>query len=422
MKKFRILGIIAIIAILANFIGGLDEDWKDFKKGFEEGQSGATEMYESGHHMITRVKLNVKPLSGTTVDSLNNNRVDSPLPYTVTEIETYAKPSAWYILVIGLAIPGLFFFLIGFYSLIRLLISISRRKVFTPANVLRLRWFAYTSASLKILTAIGEWNFPALIGLCEVENDTVMRDLTLYSPLKEAGYRYVMTHCSDLRGINVALLYQRDRFKLLSYSALSVGNFKGHRPTRDILHVSGLLLTGDTLDIMVAHLPSRSGGVRQSEPYRLYAAQKLKDAADSLINVRPSAKLIIMGDFNDYPTDKSVVQVLQALSPEVSTHHDRLYHLLARKAKDRNFGSYKYQGEWGLLDHLIVSGTLLDISGTLFTEEKKANVARLPFLLTKDEKYGGMQPFRTYVGMKYQEGYSDHLPVYVDFETNQSEY
>ena len=274
----------------------------------------------------------------------------------------------------------------------------------------------------RTLTAIGEWNFPALIGLCEVENDTVMRDLPLYSPLKEAGYRYVMTHCSDLRGINVALLYQRDRFKLLSYSALSVGNFKGHRPTRDILHVSGLLLTGDTLDIMVAHLPSRSGGVRQSEPYRLYAAQKLKDAADSLINVRPSTKLIIMGDFNDYPTDKSVVQVLQALSPEVSTHHDRLYHLLARKAKDRNFGSYKYQGEWGLLDHLIVSGTLLDVSGTLFTEEKKANVARLPFLLTKDEKYGGMQPFRTYVGMKYQEGYSDHLPVYVDFETNQSEY
>lgn len=98
MKKFRILGIIAIIAILANFIGGLDEDWKDFKKGFEEGQSGATEMYESGHHMITRVKLNVKPLSGTTVDSLNNNRVDSPLPYTVTEIETYGQ-------AIGLVYP-----------------------------------------------------------------------------------------------------------------------------------------------------------------------------------------------------------------------------------------------------------------------------------------------------------------------------
>lgn len=274
----------------------------------------------------------------------------------------------------------------------------------------------------RTLIAVGEWNFPALIGFCEVENDIVMRDLTLYSPLKEAGYRYVMTHCPDLRGINVAFMYQRDRFKLLSYSSLPIGKFKDHRPTRDILHVSGLLLTGDTLDIMVAHLPSRSGGARQSEPYRLYAAQKLKNAADSLFRARPSAKLIIMGDFNDHPTDKSIVQVLQALPPEATPHHHRLYHLLANKAKDRNFGSYKYQGEWGVLDHLIVSGSLLDASGTLFTEEKRANVVRLPFLLTKDEKYGGMQPFRTYYGMKYQEGYSDHLPVYVDFETNQDEY
>ena len=161
MNKFRILGVIAIIAIIANFFGGLDENWRDFKKGFEDGHNSAMEIYEPGRHIIphhaTSVKLNVEPLPETTVDSLSNNRVDWTLPYTVTEIETYAKPSAWYILAIGLAIPGLFFFLIGFYSLIRLLISISRRKVFTPANVLRLRWFAYTSASLKILTAIGEW-------------------------------------------------------------------------------------------------------------------------------------------------------------------------------------------------------------------------------------------------------------------------
>lgn len=180
MKKFRILGIIAIIAILANFIGGLDEDWKDFKKGFEEGQSGATEMYESGHHMITRVKLNVKPLSGTTVDSLNNNRVDSPLPYTVTEIETYAKPSAWHILVMGLAIPGIFLFLIGFCSLIRLLISISRREVFTSANVRRLRWFAYTSASLEILIAVDEW----IVGNAAVEQIS----LPGYKIISYAGY------------------------------------------------------------------------------------------------------------------------------------------------------------------------------------------------------------------------------------------
>lgn len=157
--------------------------------------------------------------------------------------------------------------------------SLKNDREFLPHS---LRHWGYSRYKKKIdnvartLAAVGEWNFPVLIGLCEVENDTVMRDLTLYSPLKEADYRYVMTHSPDQRGIDVALLYQRDRFKLLTCSSIPVGNFENHRPTRDILHVSGLLLTGDTLDVLVAHLPSRSDGARQSEPYRLFAAQKLK--------------------------------------------------------------------------------------------------------------------------------------------------
>jgi hypothetical protein len=184
MNKFRILGIIAIIAIIANFFGGLNENWRDFKEGFNEGQNNAMKMYEPGHHIIpynaTRAKLNVEPLPGTTVDSLNNNRVVWALPYTVTEIETYAKPSAWHILVMGFAIPGMFLFLIGFCSLIRLLISISRREVFISANVRRLRWFAYTSASLEILIAIGEW----IIGSAAVEQIS----LPGYKIISYAGY------------------------------------------------------------------------------------------------------------------------------------------------------------------------------------------------------------------------------------------
>lgn len=184
MNKFRILGIIAIIAIIANFFGGLNENWRDFKEGFEEGQNTAVKMYEPGRHIIphnaTRAKLNVEPLPGTTVDSLSNNRVDWALPYTVTEIETYVKPSAWHILVMGFAIPGMFLFLIGFYSLIRLLISISRREVFTSANVRRLRWFAYTSASIEILIAIGEW----MIGSAAVEQIS----LPGYKIISYAGY------------------------------------------------------------------------------------------------------------------------------------------------------------------------------------------------------------------------------------------
>ena len=128
----------------------------------------------------------------------------------------------------------------------------------------------------RVITAIGEWSPPALVGLCEVENDTVLRDLTRRSPLKELSYRYVMTNSPDLRGIDVALLYQRDLFKLLSSRSISIPPLKQYRPTRDLLHVSGLLLTGDTLDVFVCHLPSRSGGAKESEPYRLYAAHILR--------------------------------------------------------------------------------------------------------------------------------------------------
>lgn len=93
----------------------------------------------------------------------------------------------------------------------------------------------------------------------------------------------------------------------------------------------------------------------------------------------------------------------------------KLYHLLARKAQSKNFGSYKYRGEWGLLDHLIVSGSLLNSANSFSTSENKATVSNLPFLLTEDKKYGDKEPFRTYKGMKYQGGISDHLPIYVDF-------
>ena len=268
----------------------------------------------------------------------------------------------------------------------------------------------------RVITAVGEWNPPALVGLCEVENDSVLRDLTLRSPLKELGYRFVITHSPDLRGIDVALLYQRDLFKLLSYRSIPIPPFKEHRPTRDVLHVSGLLLNSDTLDVFVCHLPSRSGGAKESEPYRLHAAKKLRAEVDSIMNKRFHPQVIIMGDFNDYPSNKSIQEVLypSTSNPPLIPSY-KLYHLLASKAKSHKFGSYKFHGEWGLLDHLIVSETLLDTASGFFTSEEKANVAHLPFLLEEDNKYGGDEPFRTYKGMKYHGGISDHLPVYTDF-------
>lgn len=272
----------------------------------------------------------------------------------------------------------------------------------------------------RVLIATGGWTSPALVALCEVENDSVMRDLTRYSALREADYRYVMTQSPDERGIDVALLYQRNLFKLLSYQSLPIDKpRKNSRPTRDILHVSGLLLTRDTLDVLVAHFPSRSGGAKESKPYRLLAARKVKHAIDSLYMMRLHPQIVLLGDFNDYPKNKSVKEVLEADTPPASPDSlspHKLYHLLAKKAKSRkHFGSYKYQGEWKLLDHIIVSGTLLQKHASLYTDESIADIFCPPFLLTEDKKHGGKQPFRTYYGMKYQGGYSDHLPVWAEF-------
>ena len=277
-------------------------------------------------------------------------------------------------------------------------------------------------ALARTLIATGGWTPPALVALCEVENDTVMRDLTRRSILREAGYRYLMTHSPDRRGIDVALLYQPHLFKPIARNDIRI-DMPRQRPTRDVLHVSGLLLNLDTLDILIAHLPSRSGGARQTEPYRLAVARRLKAAVDSICRRRMRPQVILMGDFNDTPADRSIRHVLQAAAPPSSPEAlqpQALYHLLARRVarhpRQRAIGgSYKYHGRWQLLDHIIVSGLLLRPGAPLYTDESMAGIATHPFLLTDDPKHGGLQPWRTYQGPRYLGGYSDHLPVYADF-------
>lgn len=268
----------------------------------------------------------------------------------------------------------------------------------------------------KVVTAVGEWEPPVLVGLCEVENDQTLSDLVRYSSLKEAGYRYVMTHSPDQRGIDVALLYQRGSFKLLAHDSIRI-NFpvSGAHPTRDILHVVGQISTGDSLDVFVCHMPSRSGGEKESEPYRIYAATVLKKHVDSLMNKRLHPNILIMGDFNDYPHNHSIYDILGAKAPSQNVERMKLYNLLADREKYSSFGSYKYQGEWNILDQLIVSGTLLDKKQKIFTPISSASIFHPAFLLERDEKFGEKKPYRTYYGMKYQGGYSDHLPVFLDF-------
>ena len=257
----------------------------------------------------------------------------------------------------------------------------------------------------KGIIASGNEYVPDLVGLCEVENDSCLYDLTRRSPLREADYRFIITDSPDQRGIDVALLYQRGSFKPLQHQSIRIPNKHWKKgPTRDILHVVGKVVSGDSLDVFVCHMPSRSGGQAQSEPYRLLTAQVLKHAVDSVMKVREYPHILIMGDFNDYPTDKSIKKVLCA--------DGRLQNLM----KDKKEGTYRYRGEWGILDQFIVSKTLLKKKGSIRTSSKKAQILHLDFLLEEEEKYGGDKPFRTYNGMKYLGGFSDHLPISLDLE------
>lgn len=243
------------------------------------------------------------------------------------------------------------------------------------------------------------FQLPDLVALVEVENDTVLFDLTRRSLLRNAGYEYVMTSSPDERGLDVALLYQPFSFQLLHYHALRVEPLDGMRPTRDILYVSGRIITGDTLHVYVVHAPSRYGGEHETRPYRQHVAHRLMQSVDSLRALSPDACIVVAGDFNDYVGDVSLQYIeeqgLQHVSQTATGHHGA-------------HGTYRFQGLWASLDHIFVSSSLLSSVDCCYVNDQ-------PFLLEEDQKYGGVKPRRTYNGFRYQRGFSDHLPLVARF-------
>ncbi len=260
----------------------------------------------------------------------------------------------------------------------------------------------------KVILAASGQQVPDLVGLCEVENDYCVEQLVGNSPLKDAGYEFAMTTSPDQRGIDVVLLYQPATFRHISTQTIRVDNEKlARRPTRDILHVTGRVISGDTLDVFVCHMPSRSGGQEQSEPYRLFTCGYLRQAADSVMALRQHPNVIVMGDFNDYPNNRSITEVVGAVKPGKNVEKTRLYNLMDGKEG----GTYRYRGEWGTLDQMIVSGHMLSGKGSMTVSYEDAEILKYPYLLEEDDRYGGDVPSRTYWGKKYHGGYSDHLPV-----------
>ena len=186
------------------------------------------------------------------------------------------------------------------------------------------------------------------------------------------------------------------------------------RKTRDLLYVKGKTPNDDTLYVFVNHWPSRWSGQLESEPARIFVAKTVKHKTDSILNSNPDAKIILMGDFNDEPENKSLSEVLQAQLTYDKIVNNKLYNISYYLQKNKGLGSHKYQGTWGLLDQFVVSGDLLNDHKSLHTSLENVHIFNQDFLLEKDETYVGFKPYRTFVGYKYNGGFSDHLPIYLD--------
>ena len=261
------------------------------------------------------------------------------------------------------------------------------------------RYWSKLNHIAQALLSCSEEGIPDMIALCEVENDTVMHDLTKRSLLRNAGYEYLMTSSPDERGIDVALLYSPFSFSPIRSYAIRVEPVKGMRATRDVLYVCGETVSGDTLHVFVVHQPSMFGGEKYTRPFRQVVADRVCHSVDSIYALNPHAQLLIAGDFNDEAHGRS----LQAYAQ----------HGLVNLTKDAHSehgvaGTYWYQGEWEGLDHVLGSP---NVAQKVYDTKIHSPL----FLLEEEPQYGGYRPRRTYHGMRYQAGYSDHLPLVVRF-------
>lgn len=266
------------------------------------------------------------------------------------------------------------------------------------------RYWHKTIHLAQEIVACGEqnnqWFMPDVIGLCEVENDSCMQTLVRRSPLRTARYEYVMTHSPDVRGINVALLYSPFSFRLISSASIPINVPKNVRPTRDILYVSGSVSTQDTLHFFVVHAPSKRGGELQTLPLRKKVCSILAQKIDSLQGINKDTKIFVLGDFNDNGKSEAFEPLKHCLITDISE---------GVKGQNGAKGTYKFRGEWTSLDHIFVSNSILK-------SLLKCVINDAPFLLTADLKYGGVQPLRCYIGAKYTNGFSDHLPLVAFFD------
>ncbi len=249
---------------------------------------------------------------------------------------------------------------------------------------------------------------PVVMGVAEVENRSVLEDLVKQPAIADRHYQIIHYDSPDERGIDVALLYN-PRFFRPEYTEKIPVHLPINDKTRDILYVKGKL-DGDEIHFFVTHWPSRWGGKERSEPLRIFVAKIIRAHVDSILKIDPNAKIIIMGDLNDDPTDPSVKQVMRTVDKPRKIKPDLLFNPMEKKYK-KGIGTLAYNDVWDLFDQFMLSYGLLGKDKSSY-KYYDARIFNKKFLLQKSGRFKGY-PYRSFVGNTFIGGYSDHLPVYL---------
>lgn len=320
---------------------------------------------------------------------------------------------------------------IGFYNLENLYDTIDNPLVndddFTPKGVKRYGTAIFRDKLNKLSKVISEIGTDysdqglSLLGVAEIENDTVLQFLTQHPLLQKRNYHIVHASSKDIRGVDVALLYNPVYFFPLDAQKLFVslpGNSKEYSFTRDILYCKGLLYN-DTVHVYVNHWPSRRGGQERSDPARMAAAAVCRKHIDSVLVNEPDTRIVVMGDMNDDPSDISIREGLRSKGNRNALQQGDLFNPWENLLK-KGVGTLAHRDRWGLFDQIMLSKSWLDRfrPGFYFFKEHIFNPS---YLTEYTGRYKGY-PMRTWDGNRYRGGYSDHFPVYMVFLRNSIDY
>lgn len=292
---------------------------------------------------------------------------------------------------------------IGFYNVENLFDTIdgpNDDKDFLPNADSEWNSKKYIDKIAHLNQVIDSMGSPIILGMCEVENKTVVEDIFKASPSR-SHYGIVHYESPDDRGIDVALAYDPKVLTLFNSGTIRFNLENPEHPhTRDILWAK-FTLDSDTIVALVNHWPSRRGGEVESEPNRINAAAHARSFIDSLMKASPKSKIVFMGDLNDYPSNMAPKLIAERLTPMIT------------KSSGKFGGSYNYRGEWDVLDHIMISSNFMK-GKAVKVVKNSGRILSSDFIIT--EYKGDLVPKRNYAGSKYLDGYSDHLPVTIEVE------